>query len=226
MARTADKLIAQIKQDIADGTLGPGDQLEEAELADRFGVSRTPIREAIRSLVDSGILETRPRKGAIVRCLTATELLDLFDVAAELEGMACRLAANAMTEAHVGAMQSALAACEKAVGDNDTRAYSKANLEFHATIHLAAGNHWLVDQLGQIELRINSYRAMPYEVRGRIEQSVAEHVAIYSAILAGEGEKARELMRDHVLLQGKRLPSLIKSLENTNSLLKNRLGAA
>lgn len=226
MVRTADKLIAQIKQNIADGTLSPGDQLEEAELADRFGVSRTPIREAIRSLVDSGILETRPRKGAIVRCLTATELLDLFDVAAELEGMACRLAANAMTEAHVGALQNALAACEKAVVDNDTRAYGKANLEFHAAIHLAAGNHWLADQLGQIELRINSYRSMPYEIRGRIKQSLEEHIDIFEAIVAGESETARVLMRDHVLLQGQRLPSLIKSLENANKLLKNCPGAA
>ena len=94
MAKTSDLLIEKLTHDISTGALLPGDQLEEAELAKQFGVSRTPIREAIRSMVNSGLLETRPRKGAIIRVLDAKELLDLFEVAAELEGMACRLAAT------------------------------------------------------------------------------------------------------------------------------------
>ena len=106
MVRASDKLIKQLKHEIFSGLLKPGDQLEEADLAARFGVSRTPIREAIRSMVDCGLLETRPRKGAMVRVLTAKELNDLFEVAAELEGMACRLASEMLTQSDKKEIQS------------------------------------------------------------------------------------------------------------------------
>lgn len=80
MTRAADKLITQLTEEISSGILRPGDQIEEAALAEKYALSRTPIREAIRAMVAIGLLETRPRKGAIVRILTAKELLDLFEV--------------------------------------------------------------------------------------------------------------------------------------------------
>lgn len=214
MARASDKLVDQIKQDIFTGVLRPGDQLEEAELAERFGVSRTPIREAIRSMVDCGLLETRPRKGAIVRSLSAKELHDLFEVAAELEGMACRLACENLTRNHMASIQKALDECGFAAEAQDIRGYVDANLAFHAAIHAASGNIWLIDQLEQIEARINVYRLMPYEVVGRLEMSMQEHTDINDAIVKREGKVANELMRSHMMLQGKRLPSLLKALES------------
>jgi DNA-binding GntR family transcriptional regulator len=214
MSRSAEKLISQIKQDIADGLLKPGDQLEEAALSERFGVSRTPIREAVRSMVDSGLLETRPRKGAFVRTMSAKELLDLFDVAAELEAMASRVAAEKLRQSDVQLIKSGLDACYAAAESDDAKAYCQANLDFHRAIHKASGNYWLIEQLKQIELHINAYRSMPYEVRGRMEKSVQEHQEIFDAIMEADGEKARILMRDHMMLQGQRLPSLIQALEN------------
>ncbi len=216
MARSADKLIDQIKKEIAEGTLKPGDQLEESVLSDRFNLSRTPIREAIRSMVDSGLLETRPRKGAIVRVLSAKELLELFDVAAELEGMACRLAASTLTDAGAEALQSSVEKCQTASEVNDIKGYGRANLQFHSAIHKACDNSWLIEQLKQIELRINAYRSMPFEVRGRLKKSTEEHKEICQAILDGEGEKARDLMRDHMMLQGKRMLSIINTIESQN----------
>jgi DNA-binding GntR family transcriptional regulator len=214
MSRSAEKLISQIKQDIADGLLKPGDQLEEAALSERFGVSRTPIREAVRSMVDSGLLETRPRKGAFVRTMSAKELLDLFDVAAELEAMASRVAAEKLRQSDVQLIKTGLNACYVAAEADDAKAYCQANLDFHRAIHKASGNYWLTEQLKQIELHINAYRSMPYEVRGRMEKSVQEHQEIFDAIMEGDGEKVRILMRDHMMLQGQRLPSLIQALEN------------
>lgn len=214
MARSADKLIELLKQEIADGVLKPGDQLEEAALSERFGLSRTPIREAIRSMVDAGLLETRPRKGAIVRRLSAKELLELFDVAAELEGMACRLAAGALTQIGAEALQAGVEACRTACAADDIQAYGKANLQFHSAIHRACDNGWLVQQLKQIELRINAYRSMPFEVRGRLQKSLEEHEEICRTILDGDGEAARDLMRDHMMLQGKRMLSIIRTLED------------
>ena len=213
MARASDTLIEQLKHDIFSGLLKPGDQLEEADLAARFGVSRTPIREAIRSLVDCGLLETRPRKGAMVRVLTAKELNDLFEVAAELEGMACRLASDLLTLSGKKDIETGLEMCRVAAEAEDIPAYAQANLAFHAAIHKASGNAWLVDQLDQIQARINVYRLMPYEVVGRLEKSLAEHREISDAIFVKNGALANTLMRDHMMLQGARLPSLLKALE-------------
>lgn len=213
MTRTSDKLIDKLIQDVTDGVLRPGDQLEEAELAARFGVSRTPIREAVRALVDCGLLETRPRKGAFVRVLSAKELLDLFEVAAELEGLACRLSAANLTHTGAEDIRNALQSCRDAQVAEDTNAYRKANLAFHDAIHSAADNQALIEQLQQMQLHINAYRSMPYDVRGRLEKSVEEHTAICEAILAGDGDRASMLMRDHMMLQGKRLPSIIRSME-------------
>ena len=212
MTRAADKLIAQITQEISSGLLRPGDQLEESALAEKFSVSRTPIREAIRAMVGSGLLQTRPRKGAIVRVLTSKELLDLFEVAAGLEGMACRLAAASLTDEHVKVIQNTLKKCHASAQADDKAQYSVANIEFHAAIHQATENHWLIEQLQHICIHINPYRALPYHILGRLLKSTQEHEIIFQAILAGEGNKASELMRDHMMLQGKRLPYVLKFL--------------
>ncbi|MDC0334818.1 GntR family transcriptional regulator [Amylibacter sp.] len=213
MARTADKLISDIRNEVSSGILKPGDQLEVTALAERFGVSRTPIREAIRTLVETGVLETRPRKGSFVRVLSAKQLLDLFQVAAELEGMACRLAALSLTKENVEAIESGLAKCTQAAEFQNNVEYAMANLDFHTAIHNASGNDWLIEQLRQLQINLNSYRTMPYEIRGRLKKSTDEHKIICDAILSGDGEHACNLMRDHMMLQGKRLPSIIASLE-------------
>ncbi|MDB4078943.1 GntR family transcriptional regulator [Amylibacter sp.] len=213
MARTADKLIFDIRKEVSSGILKPGDQLEVTALAQRFGVSRTPIREAIRTLVETGVLETRPRKGSFVRVLSAKQLLDLFQVAAELEGMACRLAALSLTKENVEAIECGLAKCTQAAEDQNNAEYAMANLDFHTAIHNASGNDWLIEQLRQLQINLNSYRTMPYEIRGRLNKSTDEHKIICDAILSGDGEHACNLMRDHMMLQGKRLPSIIATLE-------------
>jgi len=213
MARTADRLISDIRNEVSSGILKPGDQLEVTALAERFGVSRTPIREAIRTLVETGVLETRPRKGSFVRVLSAKQLLDLFQVAAELEGMACRLAALSLTKENVEAIERGLAKCTQAAEVQNNAEYAMANLDFHTAIHNASGNDWLIEQLRQLQINLNSYRTMPYEIRGRLNKSTDEHKIICDAILSGDGEHACNLMRDHMMLQGKRLPSIIATLE-------------
>jgi DNA-binding GntR family transcriptional regulator len=210
MTRAADKLISQITQDITSGVLQPGYQLKESFLAEKFGVSRTPIREAIRAMVRLGLLETIPRKGARVRILNTKELLDLFELAAGLEGMASRLAAYSLTDEHAKVILSKLENCKVAAENEDKVQYSIANIEFHAAIHEATNNRWLIEQLQHVGIHINTYRALPYNVRERLSKSTEEHEAICKAILAGEGSTASQLMRDHMMLQGQRLPSVLK----------------
>ncbi|MEM8572622.1 MAG: GntR family transcriptional regulator [Pseudomonadota bacterium] len=206
-------MIENLKSEIHSGVLRPGDQLEEASLAARFGVSRTPVREAVRSLVDSGLLEMKSRKGAFVKVLSAKELIDLFEVAAELEGMAARLAAERLTNETGQRIEAALESCRDAAENEDREAYGKANLEFHNAIHLASGNARLKEQLEQISVHMNPYRAMPYEIRGRLARSVEEHAEILKAISDNDVARADELMRDHMMLQGKRVPLLLQVLQ-------------
>lgn len=212
MTRVADQLIETLKKEIHEGVLKPGDQLEEAELARRFDVSRTPVREAVRSLVECGLLETRSRKGAFVRTLSAKELIDLFEVAAELEGLACRLAAERLTDDAIALIQAGSEACAAAAAENDVVAYATANLRFHAAIHAASGNAWLAEELAEIETRINPYRSMPYKMRNRLSQSTREHEEIKNAIADGDGVRAADLMRSHMMLQGQRLPLLLQNV--------------
>jgi DNA-binding GntR family transcriptional regulator len=214
VTRAADKLIQQITQDIISGLLRPGDRLEEEVLAKKFGVSRTPIREAIRAMVGRGLLEAKPRKGAIIRILSPKEIIDLFEVAAELEAMACRLAATFITEEQAQQIKEKLDQCTLATKANDKTAYSMANIEFHSAVHAACGNQWLIEQLQQIGMHINTYRSLPFELRGRLQKSTKEHTEIYDAILAGDSETASSLMREHMTLQGQRLPAIIKHIES------------
>ncbi|MEO0782050.1 MAG: GntR family transcriptional regulator [Pseudomonadota bacterium] len=213
MTRVADQLIETLKNEIHTGVLKPGDQLEEAALAQRFDVSRTPVREAVRSLVECGLLETRSRKGAFVRELSAKEILDLFEVAAELEGLACRLAAERLTAETTQTIEDGLAACQKAANAEDPVAYAHANLAFHTAIHMGSGNDRLIEQLSELETRINPYRSMPYRMRNRLAQSTQEHLEIMTAILAGDGARASDLMRSHMMLQGQRLPIILQNLK-------------
>tara|TARA_B110000003_G_scaffold21776_1_gene21048 strand:- start:207 stop:848 length:642 start_codon:yes stop_codon:yes gene_type:complete len=211
MPRVADQLIETLKSEIYKGVLKPGDQLEETSLADRFGVSRTPIREAVRSLVDLGLLETRSRKGAFVRVATAKELIDLFEVAAELEALACRLSAERLTDDTSLEIQNSLQECEEAAKVGDISSYAVGNLRFHAAIRDASGNLWLKSELSEIEVRINPYRSMPYKMHNRLAKSIQEHREIQNAILDANADKAANLMRDHIMLQGQRLPLLLRT---------------
>ena len=210
MPRVADQLIETLKLEIYKGVLKPGDQLEEATLANRFGVSRTPIREAVRSLVDLGLLETRSRKGAFVRVASAKELIDLFEVAAELEALACRLSAERLTNETSLEIKNSLLDCEEAAKTGDITRYASGNLRFHAAIRAGSGNSRLVADLSKIEVRINPYRSMPYKMHNRLAKSMQEHREIKDAILDTNAEKAAILMRDHIMLQGQRLPLLLQ----------------
>lgn len=212
MPRAADKLVNAIQDDIFSGALKPGDRLDELALAERFEVSRTPIREALRTLIDSGLIETRPRHGAFVRTLSAAEIIEMFEVAAELEGMAGRLAATAATTPQADAIEAACRACRTAADADDAPAYGPLNEAFHAAIHAASGNRFLRRQLEAVEARLQTYRRLPFEIRGRLKTSASEHEDIAAAILDGRADDADRLLREHMMLQGQRLPALIKAL--------------
>lgn len=201
-----------LEEEIATGRLGPGERLDEVSLGQRFGVSRTPIREALQQLAAVGLVEIRPHRGAVVAAADPHRLVEMFEVMAELEGMAVRLAARRHTEADMARIRAAHEACRQAASKGDTDAYYYENERFHHAIYEASQNDFLIEQCRLLHRRLKPYRRLQLRVRRRMAASLAEHEAIVHALAALDGEGAERLLREHISVQGERFTDLIASL--------------
>lgn len=210
----ASRLRYEIEEEIATGRLRPGDRLDEASLAQRFGVSRTPIREALQQLATAGLIEIRPHRGAVVGAPDARRLLEMFEVMAELEAMCARLAARRLQPDREAELRRTLGACEVAVGAGDTDAYYRENEGFHHAVYAAGRNAFLAEQAIALARRLAPFRRLQLRVRNRMLASQAEHRSIVEAIASGDADRAAELMRAHVTVQGERFHDLVASLDS------------
>ena len=206
------RLREQIEDLIVAGVLQPGAKLDESDLAARFGVSRTPVREALIQLASVGVVEIRPRRGAIVPAISAHKLVEMFEVMAELAGMCGRLAARRMSRADHVQITEAHECCRIAVENGDIDGYYVHNDRFHQLIHEGSHNAFLAEQAANLQLRLGPYRRLQLRVRDRIARSFAEHQQILNAILAGDSESSGEWLRKHVLVQGERFADLMAVL--------------
>jgi len=173
----------------------PGDRLVESELADRFGVSRTPIREALQRLETQGLL-TRDGRSLVVASLDHTQMAELYVVRGELEGLAARLAARHGTPEEVGVLRDMLDADQAFV--DDPIALSRANRRFHKQIHLASHNRFLVQQLNLVHRSMALLATTSIAAEGRPQDTLAEHAEIVRAIEAQDGDAADRALRDHI----------------------------
>jgi DNA-binding GntR family transcriptional regulator len=173
----------------------PGDRLVESELADRFGVSRTPIREALQRLETQNLL-TRDGRSLIVASLDHTQVSELYVVRGELEGLAARLAASHATPEEVRVLRDMLEDDQALVGNPD--ALSRANRRFHKQIHLASHNRFLVQQLDLVHRSMALLATTSLAAEGRSADTLAEHAAIVAAIENGDGDAADRALRDHI----------------------------
>ncbi len=210
--RRATQLRDSIEDEIATGLLKPGERLDEVSLAERFGVSRTPIREALQQLAAAGLVELRARRGAIVSAPDPSQLMEMFEVMAELEAMCGRLAARRLLQQDEQALVAALAACQDAAAKGDTDAYYYENESFHRIIYRAGGNQFLAAQALALHKRLAPFRRLQLRVRNRMKTSQDEHEAVVAAIRAGDAQRAAEHLRAHVAIQGERFGDLIASL--------------
>ena len=201
-----------LEEDILTGSLKPGTRLDETMLADRFGVSRTPIREALQQLAAAGLIQIQPRRGATVVELPASTLVEMFDVMAELEAMAVRLASRRHTDEDRKAVLDAMKACKSAAKSGDVEAYYYANEVFHYALYEASHHAFLIEQCRQLHRRLKPYRRLQLRMRQRMATSLAEHQAIADAVLAFDGDRASQLARDHIVVQGTRFSDLVASL--------------
>jgi len=180
---------------IDEGVYKPGDRLVESELAERFGVSRTPIREALQRLETQSLL-TRDGRSLIVASLDHNQLAELYVVRAELEGLAARLAARHATIEEVRVLQDMVAA-DRGLMDQP-KALSRANKRFHKQIHLASHNRFLVQQLDLVHRSMALLASTSLAAEGRGAATLDEHAAIVDGIARGDGDAAVAALKDHI----------------------------
>ncbi|MGB3407493.1 MAG: GntR family transcriptional regulator [Jannaschia sp.] len=186
---------ALIIEAIDQGTYRPGDRLVESELADRFGVSRTPIREALQRLETQALL-TRDGRSLIVATLSHDQMAELYAVRTELEALAARLAAQHAAREEIAVLAAMVEEDRALLGD--AKALARANRRFHSQIHLASHNRYLVQQLSMVHRSMALMATTSLAAEGRGKTALAEHEAIVDAISARDGERAANALRQHL----------------------------
>jgi DNA-binding GntR family transcriptional regulator len=210
MRHTAITIRNAVEQDIATGIASPGARLDEVGLAERFGVSRTPVREALVQLAASGMIDLRPHRGAVVADVAPDRLFQMFEAMAELEAAAAGLAARRMQPSDLMALTEAQGACEAALADPD--AYYEANERFHQAIYQASGNPILAEHCLALQKRLRPFRRLQLRVSGRTERSLNEHADVLEALSLGAAAEASQALRLHVVVQGERFSDLVAGL--------------
>lgn len=185
----------RLLEDIRSGTLAPGARLRETELAERLGISRTPVREAIRQLETDGLVVHLPRQGATIRSLDHAEVVELYEMRAVLEGTAARLAARAASDIELAELAALNAELEQApVG----AAARELNRVFHRTLIDAARNRFLIKSMSALQKTLLILGPTTLADPERAISAVAEHAAVLAALRARDGAGAEVAMRAHV----------------------------
>lgn len=206
-----DEIERALEDQILGGVLKPGDRIDERALAERFSVSRSPVRDAIGRLASVGLIDVVPRSGSYVARLNISEILHIFEFLTDLEGLCAYHAAQRMELDE----QKALAKlAEQFAGDVDQSpdGYALVNYAFHDAIYSAAKNPYLESVTRQARRRVSIYRSRTFRLPGRINRSAEEHVEIGRAITSGNAELARDLIMQHVDIKKRDFAPLIAML--------------
>lgn len=185
----------RLLDEIRDGALSPGARLRETELADRLGISRTPVREAIRQLEADGLVVHLPRQGATIRSLDHAEVVELYEMRAVLEGTAARLAARAASDIELAELVALNAELASASAGPQAR---EMNRQFHRTLIEAARNRFLVKAMSALQKTLLILGPTTLAEPSRAVSAVDEHGAVLAALQARDGAAAELAMRRHV----------------------------
>ena len=195
----SDRIRNALTDAIASGELAAGTALDEQQLANRFGASRTPVREALRQLATSGLVEMRPRRGVTVARVTPGQIMDLFETMAEIEAVCVRLATYRMTPLERSRLLRLHEETAVSVEQGDVDTYDGLNREFHDAIYEATHNAFLADQARPQLARLNAFRRTQLRQGTRLATSRQEHDDVMRAIAQGDGDGAARYMRAHML---------------------------
>ncbi len=198
MTTIAVDLEQRIADEILSGKIAPGAKLDEQTLAARFKVSRTPVREALRQLLATGLVESIPRRGAVVTSFGSERLSQLYEAIGELETLCARLAAQRMTAIERKELELALAPLRAAATAGDRESYLERSDMLHDVIHRGCHNPFLVELVRAYRLRSLPFRNLQPYTRERVRNSSEEHQRIVAAIVNHDADEATRAMREHV----------------------------
>lgn len=203
---------ASLEREIFDGKALPGDRLDEQEIAQRFGVSRTPVREALLQLSTTGLVQFRPRQGATVARLSLKEITSMWEVLVGLEGMCAELAARRMTQDEITLLIELHEQSRALVDKEDVNGYATANQRLHEAIYSGCRNSYLQRLVLDMRGRLRIYRRYPFERAGGLQRSFEGHEQVVRAIKAGNFVQAGIAMRDHVTSGGASIADFIAEM--------------
>ena len=186
-----------MREAIVKGELKPGERLMEVQLAEEMGVSRTPVREAIRKLELEGLVVMVPRKGAYVAGLTLKDAANVFEIRGSLEGLAAALAAERITEEEINDLDRVLEDIAKAGEKGDVDTIIKKDMEFHQKLFSATRNERLAQIISNLKEQIDRFRIKSFTNPKRLKSVILEHKKILDAIKT-HAENAEKLARDHI----------------------------
>lgn len=209
-----EKILETIRDAILKGTLKPGEKVAEPELAERFGISRTPIREAFRQLESEGYLTVIPRKGAVVAALSERDVQEFYAIKSILEGYAASLAARNLTEKELERLETVNRKLRSLGEEGDVRSFYRVHNEFHEIFLKAADNTKLYELIHQLGMKFNRLRMASLSVTGRMEISVDEHEKLLDAFRRKDAAMAENLVKNTALLGSK---VLLESMASTRS---------
>lgn len=194
----AEQLRDSLAEQIVTGERLPGARLDEADLAETFGMSRTPVREALKALAGIGLVEYRPHRGALVALPSTRRIEEMFEVMAEVEATCARLATLRMTAPERRELAAVHDAALTLVKNGDLAGYSAFNNDFHDLIYRGSKNNFLAETAWATRRRVLPFRRSQFRVLGRLHDSHAEHDRVVQAILSGDAPGAEAAMRGHV----------------------------
>ncbi len=206
----------RLRERIFRHELAPGQWIDEQEVAEQLGISRTPVREALKALAAEGLVTLSPRRGSFVTQISDKDLDDIFAILVLLEGYAARLAAERIGEAERVTLTELHERLEAAYRAGDIDAFFDANQAFHREVQRLSDNPWLLATIDDLRQKIKLSRHQSLFSRGRLAQSLAEHRALLSALLQGDAERSDALMRDH-LSHGRAAIRAALAAETTNA---------
>jgi DNA-binding GntR family transcriptional regulator len=193
-----ERVFEHLRDEILSGELPAGTELHEVGLASSLGVSRGPLREALGRLSAEGLVTITPRRGAVVTKLSKREFVEAYQVREALESLAVRLAVPRLTDADRRRLHDLSEEMVRAADDGDAQAFFEANRRFHQIIVAASGNERLQEMHRLLIAQMARLLARSQQLRGGLQQSIAEHRAILEAVDAGDAERAARLMEEHI----------------------------
>ena len=208
-------LVSEIEKLIVNGSMVPGQRLDEMVLAKKYGVSRTPVREAIRALIAIGLVQNTGKQGSQVAKLSISMLIEMFELMAVLEGMCAQLAARRATKNQLFEMQKTHELLEKTFEKGTHKEFYNVNLQFHDLLYNASHTQYLAEETLRLRRRLSPYRMRVTFQPGRMSSTLEEHNKILIAINNGESELAKNEAISHLRLIGNDLEDFIASVSST-----------